>query len=508
MIKRTKVCVKDEENIATGCIVSSDFIRNYQPLHASEYFQNDYTKLVVKWCLEHYSQYNEAPIDQIETIHRSRAHKLDESVSNCVKRLLDKLSDDYDESFNSDFMLDQCRKYFKRRSLELLKDKLDLHLTSGDLSAAEQATIGFNKVIGESDESVEPMTDTEFIDEVFSAERNIPLIRFPGALGDLINDSLCREDFVCFLAPQKRGKSYMLMDFAKRGLMAGHNVALFLAGDMNKHELGTRLYINIAGKHKREKYCGNQVESCLDCQHNQNNTCTNENRTSDHGVGGYSFEEFHEVKNYQVCTYCRRRDPAEYIPALWWKIVDLGTPLDADSCKEQLERFNTRYKGKLKLRGYANKTATIGDMESQLRVWEAQDQFVPDIIVLDYLDVVAPSIKGEFRQQDNDNYSRFRSLLQTWKCLGVSAMQANAAAMDAESLTLSNFSENVRRFDHVTSLLTLNQTRDEKRQKVLRIDQLLVREEEESPGEVTVLQSLHRGRPITDSFINTIEEDF
>ena len=100
-----------------------------------------------------------------------------------------------------------------------------------------------------------------------------------------------------------------------------------------------------------------------------------------------------------------------------------------------------------------------------------------------------------------------RRLSQERHCLVVTATQANAASYDKKVLTMMNFSEDKRKMAHVTAMFGLNQTPDEKRQNLMRVGPIVIREGEfNSLNTVTVLQCLDIGRPYIGSYWSGAEE--
>jgi hypothetical protein len=70
---------------------------------------------------------------------------------------------------------------------------------------------------------------------------------------------------------------------------------------------------------------------------------------------------------------------------------------------------------------------------------------------------------------------------------------------------LKNFSEDKRKYSHVTAFYGLNQDRKgtEKRIGIMRINELMVRDDEGGSGrQVCVVQALQQGKPFVSSFFD------
>lgn len=100
---------------------------------------------------------------------------------------------------------------------------------------------------------------------------------------------------------------------------------------------------------------------------------------------------------------------------------------------------------------------------------------------IDYADLIAPH-RGSKDLRDATDYAWkvMRGISQEFHCLVVTATQANAASYDALTISRKHFSEDKRKLAHVTGIVGLSQTEEEKDHHVLRMNWPLVREAEYS----------------------------
>lgn len=151
-----------------------------------------------------------------------------------------------------------------------------------------------------------------------------------------------------------------------------------------------------------------------------------------------------------------------------------------------------------------NKDMSVSNIVSQLDIWETFDGFVPDVVIIDYADILKGEPgdeRKETRDQQNGTWQALRALSQKKHCLVITATQTDAAAYDTKDLKLKNFSEDKRKYSHVTVMPGLNQTEEEKDRGVMRVNILLAREEVfDIRRMVHVLQCLQIGRPFIASF--------
>jgi replicative DNA helicase len=173
--------------------------------------------------------------------------------------------------------------------------------------------------------------------------------------------------------------------------------------------------------------------------------------------------------------------------------------LDWRAAWKAIERWKQKVfmeDGLIKLSTHPNSTLTVSAMDGFFTAWE-NEGWIPDVIVVDYADILAPETKGyEFRNQVNETWKALRRLSQEKHCLVLTATQADADSYDKRTQTMKNFSEDKRKIAHVTGLIGLNQDNDEKKAGIMRLNWLALREGEFNPVRcVHVGQALNIGRP-------------
>ena len=358
----------------------------------------------------------------------------------------------------------------------------------------------------------------EAVERAFSSA-GVAVVTYPGALGKMWNDHLVRGGFFTFLAPEKRGKSFFLMEIALRSIRQKANVAYFEAGDMTESQILRRICVYIAQRSDKPKYCEERFRPMGDCVLNQIDDCIRDDRNCDHGIFDVRLSQFEENRfqflNMETLTQ-KFKDNPDYAPcdshscderigSVWLKKIKKTRPLNVAQAKRLVESFFKKYRRRFKLITYPAGTLTTSEMRRILDIWERQDGFVPDVIVIDYADLLAPDGGGvqEFRHKQDQVWKSLRALSQERHVLTVTATQADADSYKKDSLSLSNFSEDKRKLAHVTAQYGLNQDPQgkEKRLGILRVNEIVVREGEFSPdNEVTVLQDLAAGRAYLESF--------
>lgn len=510
-----------ERQIIIGLITSTEFLQQIREEWNPQYIESVTAKRLATWCWDYFNKYNKAPGRDIEGIFFTalKSGKFPKAIAEEIEQeILPSLSDQYErDDINVEYLLDQTHKHFKERRLEIFAESIQALLLNGELDEADKMASEYKPVTGNTKTDLDLGREVvlDRIDQAFDSTSQC-LIHYPFQLGEFWNDQLVRGAFVALMASEKRGKTFWLMDMAMRGYRQKRNVCFFQAGDMTESQQLKRMCVYLAKKSDQERYCKAHWEPVRDCIFNQINDCKRAERSCDVGIfDGKSFNEVRreitledlvkahqENSSYRPCRGCK-----EYWERAWgvpWIIhIPEKDPLTAHEAKSKVKEFFLNSKRSFKLSSHANGTLTIKQIKTQLALWERQDGFVPDVIILDYADLLVAETKAEFRHQQNEIWKGLRNISQEYNCLVITVTQADAKSYEQDRLKLKNFSEDKRKYAHVTAMYGLNQDTSDREKKIglMRINELVKREGEfGSTNEVTVLQNLKRGRPFLGSY--------
>lgn len=507
-----------ELRILAGLIVSTEYTQKIRNDWNPRLLESGTIRQISGWCIEYYDKYNKSPSTEIESIFVKKTKKLKEEVIEDIEDILADLSSDYEreEQFNVKYLYDQTVEYFESRSLNIFANTILEELEKENISEARTFASKYIPPVSVTDENLDFSKESilDIVEEAFRVT-NEPLIRYPRALGKFLNDKLVRGAFVAFMGPEKRGKTFLLLDIVMRSLRQNLKVAFFQAGDMSQYEQVLRIAIYLAKKSTKKKYCGTMYEPVRDCIFNQMGSCTLKQREGTDSVFDDKDEDFfksvtindlkeayNENPDHKVCHNCNKFWTHKY-GTPWVKKIKVMGPLTEGEAKNHFEKFFLKKKKQFRLSTHANQTLTVGIAENILDRWEHEESFVPDIIIFDYADIMKAEERGDFRHQENHKWMRLRGLSQKRNALVITPTQTDADSYDTDLLTLKNFSEDKRKFAHVTAMFGLNQDKRgrEKDIGIMRINEIVVREDAfSSKNQVTVLQNLSRGIPILASY--------
>lgn len=396
-------------------------------------FDAKWANLVAGWCVRYVRQYGTCPNDQLTGLFREWAETKtgDEETIEAVEKFIGSLSDDYEraEPVATDYMLDLSTRYFNqvklKREIEILTEDMDRGLVDEPFERLRQLT----KI------SLQPSpvdrVNRSFEDwrDAIEDDNSRPLIGFGGGLGRFFGNELQRETLFSFMAPDKTGKSFWLMTMAYQAARQGNRVLLVDAGDMGRKKMMRRL---IARSSRQPLWpCGLTIPTAI----------------ADDG-----------------------------------SIETVQRDYDGVSVAAAFKRFNKVCRGadRFRLLSRPNSSLSVAELSDLLSEMDRTEGWVPDVIVIDYADILAPpaGVRESIDQIDG-TWRHLRRLSQEKNALVMTASQTKADAYlirDGGVITRRHFSGSKTKLAHVSGMIGINVTRDEKRAGICRLNWILSRD--------------------------------
>lgn len=500
-IKRKKIDSTIESRILTGLIVSKEFIAEIYSAIDLGYFEHSYIQQVAKWVLEYYDKYHDAPAENMKDIYLERQVALKDGEHELVEALLTTISDSYSQSsgINVDYLAKQARKYFKKRELLLTANNLKYYLEKEDLDNAEETILTYNRISSNFTEWINPFDDA-IVQRVFE-KLDSSFFRFPGKLGTFLQD-FERGWLVGISAPFKRGKTWFAQEFGIIGILSGLRVAFFSL-EMTKQKMVERILKRLTGTLGEG---GEFLYPVFDCVLNQTGDCDSPRKAS--VVPLYIDEnetvaKYDDNPDYIPCTFCRLKEKFKdrFQAAAWWAKIN-RRPFDLKTVGGDVDTLRKYYSNLFRVRIYPRYSANVGDLKTDLLQLEVSENFIPDIIIVDYADILKP-------EGDSDDYGVNKED-RTWialsqlagekNCLTIAPTQVSKEALDAYRVGQKHTARWVGKLGHVDAMMTLNQTDDEKKQGIMRVGWMLHRHIDFNENDtVTILQDVKAGQIHLDS---------
>lgn len=432
-----------ERKIVTGMIVDKEVLARIADKWTTKegLFRSKWCNIVGSWCVKHFNRYAEAPAKAIEARFASWASNgADKESVTLVERFLESLSGEYEEhqkEINRDFLVDLAAEHFNGVRMEKLQVQMESLRLAGKTEEALKLVQGFTKLEMGSTGIIDPFSDMDSIREAFAEERESVII-YPGALKNFFGDNLERDGFIAFQAPDKTGKSFWLLDVAYRGVLQRKRVAFFEVGDMSKNQVMRRLARRAAGRPLNP--CSIRYPKFL--LHDP---------SEEYASVDFEEREFKKKLDWRTA----------------WKAFQ--------SIQQNKIRSDESY---FKFSWHANSTINVYGIKAILERY-VREGWIPDVVVIDYADILAPlpgSMEG--RDKINDTWKALRALSQEFHCLVVTATQSNAKAYTANLINRTNFSDDKRKLAHVTGMIGINVSAEEKKQELARLNWIVLRDSE------------------------------
>jgi hypothetical protein len=253
---------------------------------------------------------------------------------------------------------------------------------------------------------------------------------------------------------------------------------------------------------------GTYILPVFDCQHNQTGECNLKQRVQNVSLleEDGKLPEFSEDNPYRVCSACRDSNRANYEATTWLETMEIPK-FEPMYVSQKLHHFDKMYSHLIRLKTYPRFTANVADITYDLNLLE-QDNFIADVIIIDYADILKPEDDiMEGIQKEDRTWIALAQLASERMALVIAPTQVNKAALEANLLKESHTARWIGKLGHVDAMLAISQTEEEKRMGRSRLSTMLHRHMDYDPGStITLLQKIALGQVHLDSdFIRKIK---
>jgi hypothetical protein len=401
-------------------------------------FRSPWANRVAFWCVGYWNKYQKAPGPHIQSVFDSWASETtNKEAVELIGLFLDSLSKQHKRlrrESNSEYVIDLAAKYFNKVRLERLVEAVEADVSTGDIDKAVRRTASHHKLEMGVGAGIDVFANKEVIQTAFEEEHE-SIIKYKDGLGKFFGGSLERDALIAFMGPDKRGKSYWLLDMAFKAVVQRRKVAFFECGDLSQNQIMRRFMCRVAKHPISRRSLNVRYPTEIDVDEDGNVTV------------------LHDIKKFK--------------DKLGWREAYAA-------CQRLTEK--RRIKSLIRLSCHFNDTLKVEDIRGILDDWD-RDGWTPDIIVIDYADILDMEHPGlEGRDRIDHTWKQLRRISQERHCLVLTATQSDSAAYDAKRISRKHFSNDKRKNAHVTGMIGLNQTPDEKTEGYMRLNWVVLRE--------------------------------
>jgi hypothetical protein len=496
----TNVDVGIERRLLIAMIMNKDFLARMIG-HFKPEWLSPYATIVSTWVLDYYNTYKDAPKRAMNELFKQNSGHINEGDKDAIKVLLESLSDEFAEGFNQDYLHDKAIEYFHRAGLHHTASQVIKALDANKLKDAQKIYEDYRVRGTISQEWYAPLEDKQFMMDVYSKSEE-PLFHLDPRLRDLIGDFESGW-LVGIVGSAKRGKTWMLQEIAYQAMLCRKRV-VFVSLEMDSWRLTRRFYKTLTGNvddlyNEDEK--GRYVKiPVFDCSKNQSNLCKLTGRTCSVGV--------EDRTNYKICQFCRGKKKYDEQGKLQWQpMVHMDEKykhrLTLSSIRKQAQQF-TKYHGNrlFRLTHFPAFSATLRDIEGAIDTLEFRDNFIPDVIVVDYSDIIRGDSGLDDTAMANRIWMALKGMASRRSCLVVTATQGNRASFQHDTIQQTDMSWDIRKLAHADAVMGLSQSKEEKEMKYIRVNVLVHRWREfMEQKQLMILQANDIGQTFLDSEI-------
>lgn len=410
-------------------------------------FGSRWPNIIGSWCVKYYRKYRKAPRDQIESIFdrwaEKKEGKKDQETVKLVERFLDSISGQYSrekKKIQIQYVIDLASEQFNAVKAGDTCEVVSGLLEDGKIEEALSKMDEFKKIEMKTGRRISVLRDEKAIKRAF-ADKGEPVISFDNpedvGLKEFFGPALLRDTYILFEGPEKRGKSWVLQEMCWRAMLQGRKVAMFQVGDLSEAQIIRRFMVRASGRPLDATRKGKHIKVPVGI-------------TSPRDAEGLAHVVHKEKKWKEDLDYKAARDACRKIVGGWGK--DPANDL-------------------LMLDVYPNTSVSINGVSAALDSWRRELAWVPDLIAIDYADILAPiDGKVDTRFQIDATHRGMKKLSQQLHCLLISASQTNKESYDAPVIKMKHSSETKTKNAHANGLIGINRTDEEKEAGIFRFN--------------------------------------
>lgn len=259
---------------------------------------------------------------------------------------------------------------------------------------------------------------------------------------DKVNLGPTYGEMLVFMAAKGAGKSWFVVDIGTKCILQKAKV-LHITLEMSEERVAQRYYQRFFAIGKRtEKY----------------------------DLTKFEFDEYERISGFKK----RERSVK----------MSLDSPEIKTFLKSKMNMWGVKL-GRLLIKGFPTKSLTIAKLESYLNLIELQHNFIPNVLIVDYPDLMWVD-KDNARLSIGITLEELRGVLQKRHMAGIFPTQTNRAGWDASTVKGSMVAEDASKFRTADMVLIYSRTPEE---KAMNLARLYVEKNRNDEGEFSVVIS-------------------
>ena len=458
LFKTEELTNATEELIVTGMIHSTKFLAVAHKIIDLDYFENYECKTVAKLCIKFFKENEEAPQTHILDLVDSIRDKVGED-----SELLDAFLRGIDEKYGGREIHHRILEttyidWAKLRALKTANDEIERLIEKGrtreaELRMEQLRTALENNSIEESIDVAIRDAEVQFIRR--TSERVI--VKFHNDLDDFMPPQT-KGRFYTFLGGKKTGKSQWLEYIAIAAAESDLNVLAFTF-ELTRGEYLHRLYCGTLGcRIEIDPDRPNQPRTIdvelpvFDCEYNRSGTCSRPERPDN---GDWGEWRIWQDGVWEPCDHCMGSE--NFAPVAWKQRERMRVIRTDEEFHKEFFKWKRQYRGDIRVVAAEPGTMTVSDIKSTLNKLKLTDNFIPDVIVVDYADNLVPASRYSDKRHELANIWLELSALAKSGYLVWTASQTNRTGWGAKWIEDHMIAEDASKLMVVDGMVTINE---------------------------------------------------
>lgn len=509
----------DENTIITYAITDDNvcgFIYNkYKSKQIKTKYFSRYVQDIFRWIIQYYGKHQKAPKIHLEDIfngYRKSLGNRTEIIEEILNNYFHVYNSIKDDDYNPEFIKgDVIPRFVKKNAAETLIDDIQDDLDRDDLESINKSLSRFTDITEDEDPELGTVAPGQlfYVKKYYTQEKdNNILFTHNSALGQLIGP-IYRCKLYAFTGVEKALKSYCMQELGHHGVMYHKCKVLDINLEMPVEDKEERYWQRLGGMAIDREHSGKIIHPIFDCENNQFGTCQILKRKVNKNDLLKSMDDlvsFQDRKDWKICTKCRfdtnvranAHRHKRFIPAIWFKTTNVKMMTESRISRKvkNLESFGI---GNYRMKCFPRFKATVDEIVAYVEQYKRVKKFNPDIIIIDYPDIMAP-VHGKLMDRANidHNWKIVAGLATQWNCAIFVADQAIKADRNKRSLTNMSTSESKTKDAHLDVRISLNRTEHEEELGLERMGILFRRKGRKTNTEIMLTQRIETGNVIMD----------
>ena len=440
-----------QQNVLALLVFSTKHAPIISTMVPVEAFDSRFYRNIATKAVDYYNQFGEAIGEHIADELEDELRNTDKRQAETYEKLLDNLFVSQ-EQINEEYVISKLREFVRQQALKGSIMEASRLLLEGDLSEAEEELEkGMRKRVDAFDPGInlmDPSQALRFLDESEDV--------FPTGIKTLDRMGIGpgRGQLFLFIAPPKRGKSWFLVAMGVQAMLRRLRV-LHITLEMSESLVAKRY-----------------MQSMFSFM-------------SKPDPGGVQYQK---ISN----------DPQEGL-ALMTVDLDDRPNFKQEDARQVLSSKIAKMRVPIRVKGFPTGSLTIGQLRTFMLMLERTENFVPDIVLLDYIDLVKINA-ARIREDTGAAAKDFRGLMIEFNCAGVTATQGNRSSSRSRMVDEFHVAEDFSKIATSDTVVTFSRTDAEKDLGLARLTVTNARSEQDRFS-VLISQAYPIGQFAMDSIL-------